>query len=106
MNAQQLKQNVGQLFRLRPHPVVVQGPLSGLSVLSSDGPRPKKEAVKTDYDWRLVRVTGEGVTLHCLYTDHQITLKPDNVREYRSPNFLMLRCQLTLEGDTVRIEPF
>lgn len=59
-----------------------------------------------DYDWRLERVTGQGVTLHCLHTGHEITLQADNVREYHSPNFLMLKCRLTLEGDKVRIEPF
>jgi hypothetical protein len=105
MNTEQLQKNVGQLFRLRPNPVAVQGYLSEVSALSSDGPKLKKQVVDTDYDWRLESVTGEGVTLFCLHTRHRITLKADNVREYRSPNFLMLRCRLTLEGDTVSIEP-
>jgi hypothetical protein len=29
----------------------------------------------------------------------------DNIREFRSPNFLMLRCQMTLTGDRVIVEP-
>jgi hypothetical protein len=29
----------------------------------------------------------------------------DNVREYRTPAFLMLKCQLIFHGDTVLIEP-
>jgi len=106
MNTEQLQKNVGQLVRLRPNPIAVQGYLSEVSALSSDGPKLKKQVVDTDYDWRLESVTGEGVTLFCLYIRHRITLKADNVREYRSPNFLMLRCRLLLEGDAVRIEPF
>ena len=106
MNTQQLQKNVGQLFRLRPNPVAVQGHLSEVSALSSDGPRLKKEVVDTDYDWRLESVTGKGVALFCLHTRQRITLEADNVREYRSPNFLMLKCRLMLEGDTVRVEPF
>jgi hypothetical protein len=38
-------------------------------------------------------------------TGHTVELQPDNVREYRSPHFLGLRCQLTIEGETVKIEP-
>ncbi len=106
MNTQELTNNVGQLFRLRPFPVVVQGFLSEVGALTSDGPRLRKEVANTDYDWRLENVTSEGVALHCLHTGHKIALRADNVREYRSPNFLMLRCQLILEGDKVRIEPF
>jgi hypothetical protein len=106
MNTEQLQKNVGHLLRLRPHPVAVQALLSEVSALSSDGPRLKKEVVDTDYDWRLESVTKQGVTLLCPYTGHRITLQADNVREYRSPNVLMLKCRLMLEGDTVRIEPF
>jgi hypothetical protein len=53
----------------------------------------------------LEEVTANAVTLVCPYTGHKATLGPDNVREYRSPNFLLLKCQLILEGDEVRIEP-
>ena len=106
MNTDQLKKNVGELLRLRPLPVLIKGFSSEVSALTSDGPRLKKDAVNTDYDWRLEDVTIQGVSLHCLYTGHKIILGADNVREYRSPNFLMLKCRLMLEeGDTVRIEP-
>ncbi len=105
MNIEQLKKNVGQLLRLRPHPLLVEGYGSTVSTLSSDGPRYEKFGTRTDYDWRLEEVTMKAVTLVCRYTGHRATLGPDNVREYRSPNFLLLKCQLILEGDQVRIEP-
>lgn len=65
----------------------------------------RTEVVQTDYMWRLEDVSEKGVMLHCLYTSHQITLGADNVREYRTPDFLILKCQLTLDGNQVRIEP-
>jgi hypothetical protein len=45
------------------------------------------------------------VTLTCRDTGHRVKLGFDNIREYRSPNFLMLKCQLMLEEDQVRVEP-
>ena len=50
-------------------------------------------------------VSAGGVTLHCLHTNHEITLGADNVREFRTPHFLLLWCQLILDGDAVHIEP-
>jgi len=45
------------------------------------------------------------VTLHCHHTNHDVILGNDNVCEFRTPGFLMLQCQLTLDGDKVHIEP-
>ncbi len=105
MNAEQLKKNIGHLLRLRPHPLLVEGYLPTVSVLTSGSPRLEKHGKNTDYDWRLDEVTGKAVTLVCPFTGHKVTLGADNVREYRSPNFLMLKCQLILDGDDVRVEP-
>ncbi|HKW94038.1 MAG TPA: hypothetical protein VJX92_19265 [Methylomirabilota bacterium] len=105
MNTEQLRKNVGQLLRLRPMPKLVQRWGAEVSVLTSEEPRYKKETVGTDYDWRLEKVEKNEVVLHCIHTDHRVTLGTDNVREYRTPHFLLLRCQLTLQGDEVRIEP-
>ena len=105
MNTEQLRKNVGQLLRLRPMPALVQDFGAEVSVLTSDAPRHKKRTVDTDFDWRLEKVEQGEVVLHCVHTDHRVTLGTDNVREYRTPNFLMLRCQLILQGDEVRIEP-
>src|SRR5260370_40626198 len=106
MNAEQLKKNVGQPVRLRPHPLRVKLSLPQVNVLTSGSPILERSLVKTDYKWRIEDVTAKGVKLHCLYTDHTITLGADNVREYRTPDFLLLKCQLTLEADMAHIEPY
>ena len=106
MNTDQLKKNVGQDLRLRPHPLVVEHVPLVTGVRSSSGdPVMERRLAKTDYLWRLVAVQGGGVTLHCHHTNHEITLGNDNVREYRTPHFPMLKCQLTLDGDRVHVEP-
>ena len=106
MNAQQLKQNEGQLLRLRPHPLLVERHLPTISLVTSYAPIFETREVKSDYDWRLDQVTNKDVTLTCLFTGHTVTLGSDNVREFRTPNFLMLKCQLYLEGGSkVRVEP-
>jgi hypothetical protein len=105
MNAEQLKKNVGQRLRLRPHPLLVQRQLPTLNLVTSYDAIFKTEEVKSDYDWRLDQVTNKDVTLTCDFTGHTVTLGSDNVREFRTPNFLMLKCQLYLEGKKVRVEP-
>jgi len=105
MNVEQLKKNVGDIVRLRPYALLVERSLPQVRVLTSDGPIPQRVLVATDYDWRIQDVTDKGVKLHCLYTDHTITLGADNVREYRSPHFLLLKCQLILDGNKIDIEP-
>jgi hypothetical protein len=101
----QLQRNVDQDLRLRPEPLIVEYvPLITGVRTSSGDPVMERRLAKTDYLWRLVSVNG-GVTLRCHFTGHQITLGADNVREFRTPDFLMLRCQLTLDGDKVHIGP-
>ena len=64
-----------------------------------------RRLAKTDYVWRLMALSASRVTLHCLHTNHEIALVVDDVREFRTPHFLMLWCQLILDGDAVNIEP-
>jgi len=106
MNIDQLKRNVGQLFRLRPQPRLVQGTAATVSTLTSDGPRFVKDTVKTDYDWLVAAVSSGGlVTLRCDFTGHEVAIGADNVREFRTPNFLLLKGQLILDGSSSRFEP-
>ncbi len=105
VNTEQLQKDIGRELRLRPHVLVVKHFLRQVAVFTSGDPMFERRLIKTDYKWRLERATRAGVTLHCLYTDHEITLGNDNVREYRTPDFLLLRCQLTLDGNKVHIEP-
>ena len=106
VNTDQLKKNVGQDFRLRPQTLIVEYVPLITGVRSSSGdPVMERRQVPTDYLWRLTAVTSGSVSLHCHHTNHDITLGNDNVREYRTPDFLILKCQLTLDGGEVRIEP-
>src|SRR5438105_900521 len=93
MNTKQLQKNVGQTFRLRPLPVRVDGEGRLLSPI--------------DDAWRLDEV-GEApgrIRLVNISTHHCVELESDNIQERRSPDFLLLRCQLTLRPRTVEIEP-
>jgi hypothetical protein len=105
VNADQLKKNIGQDLRLRPEALIVEYvPLITGVRTSSGDPVTERRLAKTDYLWRLVSVNG-GVKLHCHHTNHNVTLGADNVREFRTPDFLILKCQLTLDGNAVHIEP-
>jgi hypothetical protein len=91
MNAGQLKKNVGQHVQLRPK-VMRRAPTG--------------EPLRfRDDKWSIERVDEKGVTIHNISTGHAVTLENDNVREYRTPDFLILRCQLTLQVNCVVIEP-
>ncbi len=82
MNIEQLKKNVGEMFRLRPNPLLVKRTFRRDIVLVTSGePLFETSQVKTDYEWRLESVGGGEVTLHCVHTGHTITLGADNVRE-------------------------
>ncbi len=106
MDADQLKKNVGQKLYLRPHPLSAQYFPRTIAVLTSGGdPMVARRVAQADYGWRLMAVTSNSVTLHCLQTNHKITLGADSVLEFRTPHFLLLQYQLTLDGDAVHIEP-
>ena len=57
-----------------------------------------------DY-WRIQQASAGSLTIYNLRTGHIYDLGCDNVIEFRSPDFLMLRCQLTLKGIHVLLEP-
>jgi hypothetical protein len=107
MNTKQLKKDIGKSFHLLPRVrQVTRTRPPGVVVLTSGEPLYQTEIVETDYLWRLEEVNDGSVTLYCSHTGHKIILGADNVREFRTPDFLMLRCQLTLAGDRIKIEPF
>jgi hypothetical protein len=108
MNAEQLKNNVGQAVRLRPHVLLdvrLHPAQLEVDVLTSGEPVGRYKTEKTDFEWTIKSIDKTRVTLHCSFTGHTVTLGADNIREYRTPGFLMLKCQLILHGDTVLIEP-
>lgn len=93
MNLKQLKKRLGDAFRLRPLPIRIDG--SGQTIPSSDDKWRFDQLLESPQRIRLVNI----------HTEHFIELQPDNVREYRSPDFLLLRCQLIVRGNAIAIEP-
>jgi len=93
MNTDQLKKQVGQLMKLRPLPLRIGYRGEDL------GP--------SDDDWSLVEVTTKpkAAVLRNTATGHAVTLQADNVREFRSPHHLILRCLLIMRGREIIIEP-
>lgn len=93
MNFAQAKNKVGDGMRLRPLP----------HRRWRDGTR----LPPLDDTWRLEEVLAKPNRLLLVNTStgHRVELQHDNLHEYRSPHFLMLRCQLTLTERTVEIEP-
>jgi hypothetical protein len=93
MNLKQLAKQRQASLKLRPVPV---GLLLEL----------RRKAPCDDY-WRLVDILEDPsrIQLTNTRTGQSVELQPDNVREYRSPDFLLLRCQLTMTAARVEIEP-
>ena len=75
MNAQQLVKNIGALVRLRPIPERRQH--DGMSL------------PQLDDQWTIMRVETGVVELRNIRTDHLTRLGFDNIREFRTPDFLL-----------------
>ena len=91
MNFEKFKKSAGQSRRVRPPPLIE----------TEDGrctPGP-------DDLWGLSDITPQSFRLRNLRTDHQLTLQYDNYNSFRSPDFLLLRAQLILRGQEIKIEP-
>jgi len=93
-NIDKLGIQVGQLVKLRPLPRRYwpgQGhlpPLDDSWWLDQTKRHPRKSV-------RLVNIS----------THHFVDLEGDNLQEFRSPHFLLLKCRLTLTPHNVLIEP-
>jgi len=111
MNAEQLRKNVGQQVKLRPRVLLVNRGApdvseTGVIVLTSGTPLRRTRTDETDCMWTIESIGNDKrVTLFCSFTGHRVTLGADNIREYRTPDFLLLKCQLRLDGEKVLIEP-
>jgi len=92
MNAKELSKNIGDLFRLRPAPFRTN--LEG-------------QLLEVDDEWRLESVLQKPtrVQLTNMRTGHQLELESDNIMERRSPDFLILRCEVTIGPNGIEIEP-
>jgi hypothetical protein len=93
MNAKELKKNIGSLFRLRPLPWRFDGGGNRLE--------------DSDDRWRLEAVDASPARIRIvnISTGHVADLEADNIIERRSPDFLILRCQLSVRPGGLSIEP-
>ena len=92
MNKQELKKAVGTIVKLRPRPLLdntyVPEPRNRWDILSESEDK-------------------KGLVLQNTIMDKEFVLGYDSIREFRMPDLLVLRGQLTLRNDgTVAIEPF
>lgn len=91
MNGEQLRKRIGQPHRLRPLP----------RRFAQDS----RELPPRDDQWVLEQVAKGFVKLSNASTGHVFKLGSDNLHEFRTPDFLLLRCQIIIFGNHVRIEP-
>jgi hypothetical protein len=92
MNKHQFAQNnLRKLFRLRPVPYRVT--MAGEWLDS------------VDYQWECSEIKNEFVQLTNISTGHFVNLGYDHVREYLSPDMLILKSQITLHGPRLYVEP-
>ncbi len=85
MNLKELKKDIGTNFRLRPRPIR----------------KTWRELLHARDDlWQLDDILDNPARLRLanVRTQRVIELQTDNVREYRTPDFLILRCQLIISG--------
>jgi hypothetical protein len=92
VNFSEVQKSVGEKFRLRPIPARIRP--DGGSLPVSDDP------------WRIEAATSDtrGVQLVNVLTGQSVHLHGDDLREFHSPDFLVLRCALTIQGDRIVIE--
>ncbi len=92
MNWEHLKKLVGSSVRLRPLPIRI----------APNGKRLRS----LDDKWFLTEVNRKtGLELINTATGHVLKLKGDNVKEFRSPDYLLLRCRLFIHGPNIELEP-
>lgn len=92
MNIDQFRKNLGMRVKIRP---------VALSRM------PDARCYQVDDDWFIEQIdpVKKTVKLRNIATDHSRELGADNIREFRTPNFLLLRVQIILEGDHMHLEP-
>lgn len=89
MNRNRLKGNVGKEFRLRPAVRIGS---------ESEDPAP------CDDRWRLTSAD-DFLVLTNTRTNQTLKIGADHVHDFRTPDYLMLKCQVTIRGSGVTVEP-
>jgi len=94
VNFQMLEQSNGKLMKIRPmvHRQEVDG----------------RMLPDIDDDWQMRVKSNQGrrqVEILNTRTGHILSLDSDNLQEFRTPNFLILKAQLTLCWNNILFEP-
>jgi hypothetical protein len=91
MNKAHFRDSLGKLFRLRPLPyrITVWGEL----------------LPPADWQWQCTDIRKDFLHLSNISTGHFVDLGFDHIREYLSPDILILKSQMTLQGQSLYLEP-
>lgn len=85
-----MKKNIYKTVQIRP----------GVIRKTTDG-----GTFKDDDEWRVMEGAEGTIGLRNTRTEHHLSLGVDNIKEFRTPNFLLLRCQITLQDNGFKIDP-
>jgi hypothetical protein len=91
MNIKQFRKDIGKWVRLRS---CVERRTSDLQHLP-----------RLDDYWCVERVNDTSTELKNIRTGHVVKLGFDNIHKFRSPNFLLLRCQIIMRRIKIISEP-
>lgn len=89
MNFKRLKDNIGNTLRLRPPAIIQIG----------------ETLVPQDISWKLISCENQVLKLEGLDPLRLLEIGSDNIHEFRTPDFLMLKCKITIKDKNVEIEP-
>jgi hypothetical protein len=90
MTLRQLRARLGQRHRLRPLP--------------RRETEKGQELPSRDDLWRLDQSSGTSLELRNVSTGHVVHVKPETIRAFQPPDFLLLQCDIVIAGKTLRIE--
>jgi hypothetical protein len=89
MNIKHLRKRIGGSFRLRPKALW------------------RDRADVTDERWELDSAEDSPARIRLRHPEfgETVELQSDNIREFRSPDFILLRCRLIVQSSGIQIEP-
>lgn len=91
MNLKELAKHEDRIYRIEPPPLSKVGAKLTLSRFNQ---------------WKIHVQKARGVIqIRNISTSHQLDLGLDHYYDFRTPNFLMLKCRLIMEGASLHIKP-
>lgn len=91
MNLKELAKHQDRIYRIEPAPLSKVG---------------TKVAPSRYNEWKIRVLKSRGILeIRNITTGHQLDLGFDHYYDFRTPDFLMLKCQLTMEGASLHMKP-